>query len=318
MKFKFVILILLALCLIIPLASAANCGDGFCKPEHNETVVTCCEDCGCEGNQTCYGDFWYTKTCVDPFCGDEYCDIDLDENSIPDEYWKNCCDDCGCHGADSWEAEKLIGFDLPYYTPTDDFCYENKCHGCNIDRNCDDHNNCTVDQCLRTAYLNNKSVCFNAPITRCKNGDGCCPGGCSYYNDTDCAGECGDRICEFPENCDTCEYDCGCDISYECVDGKCVRGERYCEMKGEVKEGLFCNGRDWVTLFEEGKYCNNNYQCALGVCDGSVCVVEGITKEERAQYIKIGLLVVALAFVVVYLIIIVSKHTQKEPKEPYQ
>lgn len=301
--------------LAIPLALAGSCGNGFCEDNLNETTVTCCEDCGCTGNKTCYGDvaFPEQKTCVDPFCGDEFCDDTLDWNSIPEEYWKNCCDDCGCQGSDKWESEKMEGQDIPFYQPTDDLCYYNHCHGCSMALHCSDGNNCTVDECLHNSYLN-KSICFNVPITACRDRDGCCPSNCSYNDDTDCKGSCGNRKCELSEDCKTCPIDCGCEFGFDCVNGKCTQGGNYCEMRGQVRDGQFCDGSRWRSQFETGAACEQSYECSSKSCKESACVANGVSAEQRAYYTKVGLIAVVIAIVTAYLIIVFIRFSQREKK----
>ncbi len=299
----------------ISTVQAGSCGNSYCEDDLNETTVTCCEDCGCTGNQTCWGetDIAEQKSCVDPFCGDDFCDETLDHNSIPEEYWKNCGNDCGCGGSDEWEAEKMEGRNLPYYTPTDDTSYDNRCDGCHIDQHCNDANDCTIDECLETAYLN-KSVCFNTPITGCTDNDSCCPGECNYADDSDCVGECGDGKCESPESCENCLIDCACDFGLECVDGTCQKGEGYCELKGKIKEDKFCNGNRWVRQFELEAYCDYDYECSSYFCEEHACKKQLIDEEARAYYTKVGLLTVALACLVVYFIIIIQRFWREGEK----
>src|SRR5207253_9118636 len=41
-----------------------------------------------------------------------------------------------------------------------------------------------------------------AQVTACRNGDGCCPPGCSADGDPDCAPVCGNGVLEDGERCD--------------------------------------------------------------------------------------------------------------------
>lgn len=311
MKFKLLFLILFVFLLCIGVAQAGNCSNGFC--DANEDTTNCCVDCGCPGNQTCWGVPGVSddqKSCVDPFCGDGFCDETLDHNSIPNERWDNCCDDCGCHGSDVWEAEKIAEYSFLYYRATDDVCYDNRCDGCHIDQHCNDSDDCTIDECLDTGYLN-KSLCYNSPITECISGDGCCAPGCLYADDTDCIGKCGDNKCEAPEDCSNCYADCGCDRGQECIGGSCQGSTSYCEVKGAVTSGKFCNGINWVKQFDLGSSCDYNYECATYLCKNSVCSYEKVSKETRAYFTRIGLLGVALACLVAYFIIVISKFREK-------
>lgn len=69
-------------------------------------------------------------------------------------------------------------------------CCPVQCTGsnqCEIDNDCNDNNSCTVDNCS-----GNPKTCSNTNITSCTNGDGCCPAGCVFDNDNDCAAPVGD------------------------------------------------------------------------------------------------------------------------------
>lgn len=316
MKRILLLLLPFILLLFIGVAQAGSCGNGYCEDELNETVDTCCVDCGCENNQTCWGVPGAAddqKSCADPFCGDSYCDITLDHNSVANERWDNCCDDCGCHLSDKWEAEKMEGRTLEYYTPTDDECYDNRCDGCHIDQQCNDGDDGTFDECLYNAYLN-KSICFNVPITACVDDDGTCPAGCSFDDDSDCAGKCGDNKCEAPEDCSNCYEDCGCDMGQECIDKTCKKSTNYCEVKGQISVGKFCNGINWIDLYKLGTSCDHDYECASYLCKDSVCSKEKIGKETRAHFTRVGLLGVALACLVAYFIIVISKFKDNKAK----
>jgi hypothetical protein len=76
-----------------------ECGNGICSSD--ESLITCCVDCGCSSGKTCV-DNECGDTSVQDLklvfkmpemkifaCGDEICDTDA-ENST------NCCEDCGC------------------------------------------------------------------------------------------------------------------------------------------------------------------------------------------------------------------------------
>ena len=50
---------------------------------------------------------------------------------------------------------------------------------CEIDQDCDDQSDCTLDSC-------ESEVCSNTDILLCYNGDNCCPKNCNSANDNDC------------------------------------------------------------------------------------------------------------------------------------
>jgi hypothetical protein len=99
-------------------------------------------------------------------CGNVNCEIG--------ESSSNCCSDCNC------SVSSYI-------------CFKNKCLNpkllkCSSDSECDDYNNCTMDLC-GSSYISSSSgtvECSNEEITGCISGDGCCPGSCSYTQDSDC------------------------------------------------------------------------------------------------------------------------------------
>ncbi len=51
---------------------------------------------------------------------------------------------------------------------------------------CDDGNACTADSLIGSGLACTAS-CQHTAITRCQGGDGCCPAGCSFASDSDCA-----------------------------------------------------------------------------------------------------------------------------------
>ena len=51
---------------------------------------------------------------------------------------------------------------------------------------CDNDDLCTADS-LEGEALSCDATCIHSPITICANGDGCCPDGCTYAEDSDCS-----------------------------------------------------------------------------------------------------------------------------------
>ena len=56
---------------------------------------------------------------------------------------------------------------------------------CTSDSDCDDGNPCTIDTCINPGTPS--AACSHQPITSCIDDDGCCPSGCDYTTDNDCA-----------------------------------------------------------------------------------------------------------------------------------
>ena len=78
---------------------------------------------------------------------------------------------------------------------------------------CDDGNVCTSDVRLGRRIDCTRSCRFD-PITACRDGDQCCPAGCTREFDSDCAPTCGNRMVEAEESCDppgTCPTRCADD-----------------------------------------------------------------------------------------------------------
>jgi len=97
-----------------------ECGDGFCND--TETIVSCCTDCGCEGNIKCFDNICQEEECViDSDCDDNnLCTVDkcsttpprtcsntLITNCVNND---SCCPDaCGpVNDTDCGEIEEII------------------------------------------------------------------------------------------------------------------------------------------------------------------------------------------------------------------
>jgi len=65
---------------------------------------------------------------------------------------------------------------------------------------CNDGNACTNDA-LSGSAVTCTAKCTSSPVA-CRNGDGCCPSGCSALADNDCPASCGNGIIEPGETCD--------------------------------------------------------------------------------------------------------------------
>ncbi len=92
-----------------------------------------------------------------------------------------------------------------------EICCDSKCiiPSCSYDTDCDDNNACTTDSCNYAGTCD--AYCIYEDVTACQNDDGCCPAGCDYTDDNDCASTvCGNGICELGEDCFSCLSDCAC------------------------------------------------------------------------------------------------------------
>jgi hypothetical protein len=93
---------------------------------------------------------------------------------------------------------------------------------------CDDEDACTED--LMTGSASNCNVsCTHTQVTACKDGDGCCPSGCSANTDSDCSASCGNGTVEQGETCDppsSCPT--SCDDGESCTEDKLVGSAAAC------------------------------------------------------------------------------------------
>ncbi len=97
---------------------------------------------------------------------------------------------------------------------------------------CDDGKSCTTN--LTTGSVENctRQCSFN-PITACSGGDGCCPVGCSFATDPDCAPICGNGTLEDDETCDppaSCPTSCR-DEGDACTSAKLVGDPGLCTAR---------------------------------------------------------------------------------------
>ena len=81
------------------------------------------------------------------------------------------------------------------------------------------------------------SVCVEAPVTDCLDGDGCCGAGCSAADDADCLASCGNGVVEPGETCDpsgtcpslsACADDAACTTEF--IDGSAATCTASCSI----------------------------------------------------------------------------------------
>lgn len=187
------------------------CGDGECQE-----MVCQADGCPCaEDELICEEDCGEQG----PRCGDGTCD--------PNEDCGICFQDCKCE------------------SPAE--CHNRECvvPECGSAGDCNDENACTKDECFFAGHPN--AYCGYEDIKKCRDNDGCCPGGCTSVDDDDCKVECGNDVCEEGEDEENCEEDCVsepecgdqvCDeyeeetcpqdcYDYECGNYECEPGEDY-------------------------------------------------------------------------------------------
>ena len=71
--------------------------------------------------------------------------------------------------------------------------------------------------------------CQFLPIEACKNGDGCCPMGCTGANDNDCSTTCGNSTVDAQETCDG-NCPAGCDDNNRCTSEKSYGSAATCSL----------------------------------------------------------------------------------------
>lgn len=152
-------LLLITIIMVFWISTRPVCGNGIV--EEGETMLTCCEDTGCLGEQTCS-----ENTCLEPVCGE--CQY-LEDHICKDH---ECCSDNECAG-----TEECI----------DNSCQEIACGYCEYAEN----HTCFDYECCENIDCGFGEECSqNVCVTAC----GACQyrenGTCYDYeccNDTDCA-----------------------------------------------------------------------------------------------------------------------------------
>jgi hypothetical protein len=119
---------------------------------------------------------------------------------------------------------------------------------------CNDGVACTTDSLVGSAASCN-AQCSYDPITVCQDGDGCCPTGCSFDNDDDCA--CEPRTCaSVGAECGTIDDGCGGTVT--CSD-TCGNNE-------------YCSGTSCVVQDTVGEPCGDYPDC--GSAYNSACIID--------------------------------------------
>jgi hypothetical protein len=212
-------------------AATAVCGNGVCETADGEDCSSCAADCagqqsGRPANRFCCG--------ADVDCNDSRCSSGGNVcSSVPGT--GECCGDGNCEGG---ETGASCAIDCASSCTVDadcadaDVCTTDSCIAgicMNIDQDCDDNNACTVDDCsggncsstpiscddgdaCTTDSCSTASGCVHTSPT-CGAADGCCPSGCAWFNDGDCA---------------TCANGGGaCSTNSDCCSNKC-KGNGIC------------------------------------------------------------------------------------------
>ncbi len=246
---KYLFMILVGL-VFVSLASGAVwylsrpvCGNGVL--EDGETILTCCADAGCLGDQSCV-----QNTCIEPVCGDcqelvNHACVDLECCSDVDCGEGQFCEGHSCKDVECGDCQYLEGSVCKDYACCSDadcddgdvgtkdicadpfskqaMCFHKSAHECSSNSDCDDGDPSTDDTCS-----GNPRKCLHSEISACTSGDGYCPSACNYTLDTDCPKpdecqadvDCDDNVSATIDTCtDTIPRICDHQFTTECVTG---------------------------------------------------------------------------------------------------
>ncbi len=148
-----------------------------------------------------------------------------------------------------------------------------------------------------------------APISVCKDGDGCCPPTCNASNDKDCLVTCGNGVKEGSETCDplaSCPGQCppmGCQLrklvnagtcTAECVNDavqtKCQGGDGCCPDACNANTDSDCTAKCGNNIKEPGEACDGDCPtscpadgCNLRRLEGSGCGARCVSAGTQTQ-----------------------------------
>jgi subtilisin family serine protease len=172
------------------------CGEGVCDHTPMDcndgdecTIDTCVEgncvnELNCDSDGQCCAECENDPDCSQPNCGDGFCDAGENCHTCPDDCigkqtgkpsTRYCCGDSICEGGETVEN---CGLDCGG-------------GGCEIDADCNDGDQCTIDTCVG-------GICVNE--LNCDSDGQCCV---ECENDTDCTASCGPKkaACTSDEQC---------------------------------------------------------------------------------------------------------------------
>lgn len=161
---------------------------------------------------------------------------------------------------------------------------------------CDDGDACTRNTLVGSAATCS-AQCSTSPVTACQSGDGCCPSGCSFSNDTDCncqPSTCAQLGVECGTTGDGCgsTLDCGGCTNGMCSNNVCIENDSTgdsCTSDGQCGSGGACLTESNTGL--PGGYCteqcSSNSGCASNNCwdENGLCVDSCFSDNEcRTNY----------------------------------
>ncbi|MCF7860785.1 hypothetical protein K9M79_00950 [Candidatus Woesearchaeota archaeon] len=172
------------------------CGNGVI--EEGEDMQTCCQDAGCNGDQTCN-----EGVCINPICEEcqyvkdfkcvDYQCCSDDECKTTEECKNHQCTEVKCGTCQIPMSHECLNLTCCSDTDCDDgnnstinICWnpgvpESECKvvECSSDSDCDDNDSTTINRC-------EENKCTYDQITDCINDDGYCPQNCTKLTDNDC------------------------------------------------------------------------------------------------------------------------------------
>jgi hypothetical protein len=271
-----------------------SCLSGTCKYIIKSNCKICTQPYQCEDNNSCTDNLCLNGACSNPKIED--C------TSCTSVY--HCDDNNPC-------TENKCLNNLCSYTPILNCGSNNSCTSAS---QCNDNDACTTDactggRCVNTQIINcgsNSSscvydsncppdlsscqpikcinhICVLSPITSCINNDFCCPNGCTYTNDNNCAQCTSVSQCKDNNNCTT----------DACTSGKCVYTNltncKTCTSVTQCNDNVACttdscsngvcsnNAISGCKSCTSASQCNDNVACTTDSCTSGKCVYTSIT-----------------------------------------
>ena len=135
---------------------------------------------------------------------------------------------------------------------------------------CTTHDKCLLAQPSGAAESCNLQCNFT-PVTDCKNADGCCPGGCSNKNDSDCSPSCGNGVLESGELCDNgSDKPCpsGCDDKDPCTKDSLSGSVQTCTAECKHTKVTTAQDGDWCC--PQGANASTDADCSAQCGNWSV------------------------------------------------
>jgi hypothetical protein len=185
------------------------CLNGACNHTKIEDCSFCTSIYQCEDNNPCTKNECLGNKCVfTGISGCNFCTLNTQcEDNNPCTY-NNCTNSKCVYTPMEGCTDQPNSCTSVYHCEDNNPCTKNECSDgfcsytliencvlCSSSSQCNDNIPCTANIC-------SNGKCTYSQIKTCINGDGCCPGGCTSSQDSDCAYECGNNLREGNEQCD--------------------------------------------------------------------------------------------------------------------